>query len=439
MRAGNPRPAANVSRVKYHVAIAALAFGLPVLAGCAWLDNSSRPNYDGPTQKALWHVTDVNVMGDPVVAGGVAYAIGMPWTPDYQATYALLRLYAVDLHAGRILWSIPTRHAAIVAVTGGTVYLGDTDGGGISLPLKGVAEAVDARTGHSQRLIVPTSALGVIEAGGVTYAAGPQRVVALGGDGLPRWSARLELTWVGSPVLSGSNVYVYGGHKDKYGLYDLYGAYAFDRVTGAPRWHVESRGKFPFQINALLADARNAYLWERLPAANGVDPRENDLAAVNAQSGHQVWKHQATAWCTNPPTLIEPAAIVACNSVSEGNTQYVALNRSNGSIVWQGTTHWAYDRYADYGRYMVVSDRKTHQVLDEGGNKSYDSWLTLVDRRSGNEVWRTPELDEADLTLPATADGIAVVGSKSFNFNDVKGPRDVAGFWAFALPTDQNR
>ncbi len=83
------------------------------------------------------------------------------------------------------------------------------------------------------------------------------------------------------------------------------------------------------------------------------------------------------------------------------------------------------------------SERKVHQLLTENNDKflSPDSWVSMVDLRTGKEFWRSQIVELGVFTTPATGDGMVVVGSKPFYWSsgEIKGKPEVAGLWAWPV------
>jgi len=63
--------------------------------------------------------------------------------------------------------------------------------------------------------------------------------------------------------------------------------------------------------------------------------------------------------------------------------------------------------------------------------RSPDSFLTVVDIRTGQELWRSETITLGTFTTPAVADGIVVVGSLPF------GDRSATGSGLFAFPANR--
>lgn len=391
-----------------------VVLGVLVLTACAALENAGRPSYDGPLHKPLWHVADIEIADQPIVSAGVVYAIGQPWG---TSTY---RMYAVDAKTGTLRWSASTKASHLVAVAGPTIFASGS----------GVFEAHDSRNGRAVRNPLPQAFSAIAFADGVTYAAAPNKIVAVDTAGTVKWSRALPVNQIRlPPVVAGRNVYVTGvnPHLDRP---DAYGAYAFDRATGAQRWQIVER--YPTRlIEGVLADERRAYVREWLQSKQ-IFLIGSSVVTVDAATGKPQWERRSDG-CTDAPNLLETQWLIACAGYVGDGTAYQAFDRRTGIALWRGVTGWNYDSYAPFGIYAVVADRRVHQVLNENNDKSYDSFLTFVDRRSGRELWRSPMLTLADSTKPAIGGGIGVVGSKAFSFNDIHGARDVTGLWAWRL------
>jgi outer membrane protein assembly factor BamB len=404
--------------------------------------NAGRPAYHGPINQPIWHNAGFRVTDAPVVYAGTVYAVGQPFGSGSGHAYAF------DLTDGRRLWVSQSAASRIVAVAEHMVL---TDDG------HGLIRALDRSTGSVMPYRIPQSFAAATDSGGAVYVSGTKGSLAdLDGTGKERWVDALPVKTAGAPVAAGRNVYVYGRHHVDELTPELYGVYAFDRTTGAPHWKREWRerlGKYrwdPAQhkmawqekpdkhtVGAVVADSDTAYVWE-LAQDERVFVTTTVLEAVDARSGRTVWQHVSSGACLDPPTLLDGDAILFCDGPRSREVQgsnYVALRRSNGAVVWRGTTAWNYERTIPYGKYAIASDRSVHDVLNENNQASPDSWLTLVDRQTGSELWRTALEPLMVFTLPAAEHGVVVVGSAPFTWNDphVAGSAELAGLWAWRV------
>jgi hypothetical protein len=149
------------------------------------------------------------------------------------------------------------------------------------------------------------------------------------------------------------------------------------------------------------------------------------------------WRHESTGNCMEPPSTIEPDAVLSCDGPKDpslNGATFRALRQTDGTTLWSGTTNWPYPRSIVVGRFAIVADHRIHQVLNENNDTSPESWVTVVDRQSGKELWRTQTMILADLTIPAAGGGVVVAGSKPFTTltdSSIVGSPDVAGLWAW--------
>jgi len=414
--------------------------GTLFLAGCAAMSNAGRPSYRGPTIAPLWHDATLSVGETPAVASGRVYVAGLP-----QGS-SVARVAAYNLATGRHLWTsdAPASHIFTVA---GTVILTANGGGAV--------RALDTTSGRTVRFAAPGSPSYAAYANGTIYAAEASTLSALRPSGPARWTSTLPVKIVAAPIVAGSTVVAYGVHHVDESTPDTSGVFAFGAERGMPRWKREWRdrfGKYRYNastqkmawkvaadyrtIGAILADEHTVYIWESLRDQN-VFPTASLLTAVDALTGKVRWQHRGGP-CAQPPALLADGGILACagpRGNGDAGSTYVALRRSDGATLWHGETTWDFARSVAFGRYAIVSDRRVHQVLNENNDTSPDSWLTLVDLRDGNEVWRTEQTPLAVFTLPAYGDGVVVVGSAPFTWADprVAGSRDVAGVWAWRI------
>jgi len=87
------------------------------------------------------------------------------------------------------------------------------------------------------------------------------------------------------------------------------------------------------------------------------------------------------------------------------------LNKSTGDTSWESTTAWKYNQWTASSSFLFVADRKPHALVGTGNETSPDSFLTVVDIRAANELWRSEIVELSTFTSPAVADGMIVFGS----------------------------
>ena len=86
---------------------------------------------------------------------------------------------------------------------------------------------------------------------------------------------------------------------------------------------------------------------------------------------------------------------------------------------------------------MFIADREAHAVLNEGGDTSPNSWLTVDGRPKRPRLWRSEKVELGDFAEPAVEDGIVVVGSWPYQFQNPKAGRLMA-FHATRTDTKEN-
>jgi outer membrane protein assembly factor BamB len=219
------------------------------------------------------------------------------------------------------------------------------------------------------------------------------------------------------------------------------GVYAFDAKTGVPRWkwEIEERST-GHTIAGIAASGGNLFVWMEDRSKNLFG--NTVLTAFDPVTGKQKWQHAGT---TNlgefpGPMLFGPNVVLSCDDPQGGDAAadragfvYSAFDAASGERLWQSQTNWKFRKAIAHRNRLIASERKVHQLLNENGESSPDSWVTLVDLRTGKELWRGQEIELGVLTTPAVGDDMVVVGSHPYSFNETKGKPEVAGLWAWHL------
>jgi outer membrane protein assembly factor BamB len=418
--------AGRIARPTKAIIFALVMYGM-FACGCARLLNSGRPRYSGPLVKAVWHNAGVRVAAAPVIRDGVVYAIAQPWSEETR------HLFAFDLRTGTQLWVTSFPAERLLLSAGPVVFVVDADGG---------IRPVDARTGQETGFAGAVPFLQGTFADGIIYVvSGDGAVRAIDRPAHTLWQAAVPLSSPSPPVVAGGVVYVYGSlHKDPPAP-SLNGLYAFDAKTGAPQWKRETEDSTG-QFEGLAAEPGAAYL-DVLDQNRASGPRI--LIAIDAANGQEKWTHAASGCCPISPLLDRDAVVICdCPPGKEGRLAtagYVfrGLDRATGKPLWEAHTSWKYQRTTAYDGSLFVSDSKVHELLNEGGDTSPDSWLSKVDLRTGREVWRTEVIELGTLTAPAVGEGMVggegmvVAGSEPFTASPPhpSGKPGVAGLWAW--------
>ena len=391
--------------------------------GCATIMNSGRPRYSGPIVKPAWHNADVRVAQTPVIHDGIVYAIARSWDKNQP------QLFAFDVKTGHRLWTTDFSPAKILLVAGPNVLVADASGH---------VRSIDAKTGKLSSFADAPLKYGTYLNGFIYAVEEERKVRAVDPLGHIHWQAEVPLNIVEQPVAAGGTVYVYGLFRDgDFWNNYVYGVYAFDTESGTLRWKHETKG-IGQSIIDFAADAGAAYLLS-------MDKRGNSyvggVVALSAEDGAEKW---SLGNLNIPSEVFVDRDLVVIRDIppgqrgagNEAGYRYQGLKSATGEIAFTTTTAWQYANSVGRGPYRFVSDRKIHEVLTENNNTSPDSWMTLVDVRTGKEVWRSETVELGVFTLPAVADGMAVVGSEPFEWRDPSrvGKREVAGLWAWSAP-----
>jgi outer membrane protein assembly factor BamB len=277
--------------------------------------------------------------------------------------------------------------------------------------------------------------------GGRIYAVRANGVEALT---LPKlstqWRVAIPLPDPLAPVVAGDRVYVLGTapweFTNKTG--GFLGLYAFDAQTGAAAWKWEVPDRVgSFSPASLAADDSGVYVYLNQSGRDGFI--KGVLIQFDAVSGGEKWRSTSGSTAFEalllPPNLVVIPDNPAGTEANANSSGYIfrALNRADGSKVWESQTPWKYGVVSFSGNLLLASDHSVHQLINENNEKSPDSWVSVVDLRAGKELWRSPVMELAVLTAPVASASMMVAGSKVYRFNDVRGKDEVAGLWGWRL------
>jgi outer membrane protein assembly factor BamB len=392
--------------------------------GCAALLNSDRPGYSGPVLKPAWHDSSLSVEKTPVIHGGAVYVIAR----DNGGVSAF------DVKNGTKLWSSKVAAKEIVTATDTDLLVGDSGVG---------THFLDLKTGTESRPPVSVSTDQSTYADGVLYFAGGSGGVEAW-RGSPLWhSTAGKGKPAGPPLVTNGNVIVASNLPDEWSTHTkaVAGVYALDGKTGAEKWKWEIEEKVAgHTVSGLAADAGTVFVWmeDRSKSIFGF----NVLTALDAATGKQKWQRTGATYlgAFPGPMLFGPNVALSCDYPvgKEGSSDsagfvYSAWNGSTGEKLWESRTNWKYRNAIARGDRLIASEHKVHQLLNENNDTSPDSWVTVVDLRTGKELWRSQVVELGVFTTPAAGDGMVVVGSKPFNWSsgEIKGKPEVAGLWAW--------
>ena len=173
-------------------------------------------------------------------------------------------------------------------------------------------------------------------------------------------------------------------------------------------------------MTALSADKDSVYIRIDGPT---VDNMAGSIIALDASTGKKKWTSATVDFQTGAPLLFDASTLVVSDTIpgdhggtATRNNPYVlrGLDRSTGQMKWESRTVAKYARWTPSDGLLFVADRKAHAVIGTGNATSPDSFLTVVDIRSGKELWRSETVSLGTFTTPVVSDGIVVFGSLPF-------------------------
>ncbi len=371
-----------------------------LLGGCA-----------APAVKPLWSVAHLEIEKAPLIHDGIVYV------QSRESNQA--HLSAFVLKTGKQLWTSKFPTDEIVVIVGTRLVITDD---------KGLLHSLDTKTGAEIGTPEVSPILSATADGNRVYTILKDRsVVAFDRPGHLLWKASVPMSVLFHPLSAGSNVYIYGQLQDAKGLKNGCAIHAFDATTGSLRWSFETQdcsGTEDIPFSTLAADANTVYI--RIDAAT-VAEKAGAVIALDAATGKQKWTSPTVQFKPDAPVFFDASTVVIADkpSVLRG------LDRSTGQMKWESRTASQYDTWTVSDGLLFVADRKAHALIGTGNATSPDSFLTVVDIRTGKELWRSETVTLGTFTTPAVADGIVVVGSLPF------GDQSATGSGLFAFPANR--
>lgn len=340
---------------------------------------------DLATGEELWRTAldGLYEYGTPAIADGLVYlgttGTGSAATPTPEAgigpTLAESRdgyLVALDAETGVERWRYHSGRSGYLspAVSDGTVYIGSVDG---------TLHAVDAKTGEGRWTYA-------VESSGEVLSASSPTVV----DDL---------------VFIGSNLGV---------------VHALDAETGTERWQAKVGWASP--TTAAVVDGT---LYVVAPGGKddvapnprfetGISPMQADwrLVALDAETGEQRWSVEISPARIGVPPVVAGELVLVGGVGSEGE-EILALDAKDGSEVWR----------------VSAEDAVGNPPVVAGGvavSGSFDSGVTARDAATGRIIWRV-ETGGGITTSAFVADGVIVVGSADGNLYAITGTDGAIG------------
>lgn len=371
-----------------------------LLSSCAALLNSDRPAYDGPIVKPIWTVHDLAFDRLYPIHNGIVYARARTFASDVK------RLYAFEAKTGQKLWQSDFAVEDIKFFVGPLLFATDDTGKGHGL---------NAITGREVTTPSPTDLLLATVQGETVYAVWKDRAItAMDRPAHNLWRAKIPMDYLAAPVVADGNVYISGSYA-KVDATPQCEIYALDALTGALRWKWGT-GSSGDKISQITAEGGAVYVW--VGYSSGV------VFALDAATGKPRWTKKTTQYLPEGPVGFDPLSIVIRDapprnedgSLKSKGYLFRGLKRSTGEALWEASTPWKYSTWFASSGLLYIADRKAHALLNEGGDTSPDSWLTIADLRTGRELWRSETIELGSFTEPVVGEGIVVVGSWPYQF-----------------------
>jgi outer membrane protein assembly factor BamB len=160
---------------------------------------------------------------------------------------------------------------------------------------------------------------------------------------------------------------------DKVYLSDESGLYALDGVTGAQKWHFSSGG----YIRWCVVSGGIVYL--------ALETNQQPVYALDAASGHQLWK-----WTASYNPGLPPSPAIGDDAIYLGTTvkpyQYYAISIKDGNELWSSDVD---GRVAD----SAFSDSAVYFYSSTLG-QTYDTptvtYLNALNTQNGGALWKLP-------------------------------------------------
>ena len=295
-----------------------------------------------PPLQQIWSVPlgpsgNIEHISYPLIVHGVVYVLVLTTTDTFN-------LLALDAHTGATIWGpVDTSGSFGLAYDGGRIFVVNS---------RALLQAFDASTGahvwsatlphpYPSFSAAPTAYRGIVyvggggDLGGYLYASDEA-------DGTLLWQQPVDYGDDSAPTVGDDGVFV---------AYSCLQAYAFDRITGAPRWHHSTDcggggGETTVLFNGLIyaADVTGNQELDVATGASrgsfnaGVQPAfdgqmgffvNRGVSAVDLATG-------AVAWTFPGDSTFDTPAVVAGNTVYVGAVggMLYALDEPTGQLLW---------------------------------------------------------------------------------------------------------
>ena len=291
-------------------------------------------------------------------------------------------VYALSAADGKLNWSFQTQGPVLSSptVASGLVYVGSSDGN---------LYALDAQKGtliwhyHAGPATVAVDVHTVVVSNGVIYGSSNDNVefsylFALDAkSGKQLWSVQVKDQNFTAPQVNSGIIYIASWALEHQGGPDIRDSYvyAYNANNGSLIWRSDKVGDF------ILAAPT---------VANGIiyiGSQDTFLYALDAKTGHRQWRHNVGGIIYTPLSLVNGVvyagvlpsvkgdATSRTNDATQSDGSIVALNATNGSLIWQHTI-------ANYtGTSLVVFN----QVIYVGSAK--DDLIHALRTTDASEIW----------------------------------------------------
>ena len=291
-------------------------------------------------------------------------------------------VYALSAADGKLNWSFQTQGSVLSSptVANGVAYVGSSDGN---------LYALDAQKGtliwhyHAGPATVAVDVHTVVVSNGVIYGSSSDNVefsylFALDAkSGKQLWSVQVKDQNFTAPQVNSGIIYIASWALEHQGGPDIKDSYvyAYNTNNGSLIWRSDKVGDFILAAPTI---------------ANGIiyiGSQDTFLYALDAKTGHRVWRHNVGGIIYTPLSLVNGVvyggvlpsvkgdATSRTNDATQSDGSIVALNATNGSLIWQHTI-------ANYtGTSLVVFN----QVIYVGSAK--DDLIHALRTTDASEIW----------------------------------------------------
>ncbi len=278
-------------------------------------------------------------------------------------------VYAVNADNGKEVWHFATGASVLAspAVDNGIVYVGSSDSNLYALDAWTGNKLWTYQAGQPSETVTPTTAVVV---NGVVYSSSSDGtshsyLFALDAKtGTQLWRTQVNDQLFTNPQVVNGVIYIASSALTQAGgpsITDSY-VYAFDTKDGSLHWQSQKISDF---IPSAPAVAGGVVYF---------GSRNDNLYALNAGSGTEVWHHKVSGAIFASPQVDNGVVYIGTSSGMIDGNSIMALNAGDGSLRWQHTiTNYA-------GANIVVNNN----VLYVGAS---DSMVYALKIKDGSQIW----------------------------------------------------